>query len=164
MDSHRTESVNPADLPTLAELAQNHCTVPYVLPYLKSVSNYPFLKSQVKNMMLNYYQIEHFTRLTVSLLRDHNIDCYLLKGLSLAACYPVPEYRKLGDLDLYLADPADLSTHRQFWKAAGMYLKKSLMITIWFIVILFQRQAAVFCWNFITALSDNISTTVPINL
>lgn len=27
-DSHRTESVNPADLPTLAELAQNHCTVP----------------------------------------------------------------------------------------------------------------------------------------
>ena len=108
-DSHRTESVNPADLPTLAELAQNHCTVPYVLPYLKSVSNYPFLKSQVKNMMLNYYQIEHFTLLTVSLLRDHYIDCYLLKGLSLAACYPVPEYRKLGDLDLYLADPADLS-------------------------------------------------------
>ena len=30
-DSHRTESVNPADLPTLAELAQNHCTVPYIL-------------------------------------------------------------------------------------------------------------------------------------
>ena len=60
-------------------------------------------------MMLNYYQIEHFTRLTVSLLRKNNIDCYLLKGLSLADCYPVPEYRKLGDLDLYLADPSDLT-------------------------------------------------------
>ena len=61
------------------------------------------MKQQVKGMMLNYYQIEHFTRLTVSLLRKNNIDCYLLKGLSLADCYPVPEYRKLGDLDLYLA-------------------------------------------------------------
>ena len=54
------------------------------------------MKQQVKGMMLNYYQIEHFTRLTVSLLRKNNIDCYLLKGLSLADCYPVPEYRKLG--------------------------------------------------------------------
>lgn len=125
-DSHRTESVNPADLPTLAELAQNHCTVPYVLPYLKSVSNYPFLKSQVKNMMLNYYQIEHFTRLTVSLLRDHNIDCYLLKGLSLAACYPVPEYRKLGDLDLYLADPADLSNAQAVLESSGYVPEEEL--------------------------------------
>ena len=27
-----------------------------------------------------------------------------MKGISLAASYPVPEYRKLGDLDLYIND------------------------------------------------------------
>ena len=77
-------------------------------------------------MMLNYYQIEHFTLLTVSLLRDHNIDCYLLKGLSLAACYPVPEYRKLGDLDLYLADPADLSNAQAVLESSGYVPEEEL--------------------------------------
>ena len=101
--SDHSVSVHPEDLAALAKLAQEHCTVPFVLPYLRSASVYPAMKQQVKGMMLNYYQIEHFTRLTVSLLRKNNIDCYLLKGLSLADCYPVPEYRKLGDLDLYLA-------------------------------------------------------------
>lgn len=70
-------------------------------------------------MMLDYYQIEHFTRLTVSLLRKNNIDCYLLKGLSLADCYPVPEYRKLGDLDLYLADPSDLTRAQAILESNG---------------------------------------------
>ena len=107
-NSSDTVSVNSEDLPALVRLAQEHCTVPFVLPYLRSSSFYPSMKQQVKRMMLNYYQIEHFTRLTVSLLRENDIDCYLLKGLSLADCYPVPEYRKLGDLDLYLADPAAL--------------------------------------------------------
>ena len=112
-------SVHPEDLPALAKLAQEHCTVPFVLPYLRSASVYPAMKQQVKGMMLNYYQIEHFTRLTVSLLRKNNIDCYLLKGLSLADCYPVPEYRKLGDLDLYLADPSDLTRAQAILESNG---------------------------------------------
>lgn len=108
-DSNDPVSVTPEQLPALANLAQEHCTVPFVLPCLRSASVYPSMKHQVKEMMLNYYQIEHFTRTTVSLLRENHIDCYLLKGLSLADCYPVPEYRKLGDLDLYLAEPEMLS-------------------------------------------------------
>lgn len=117
--SDHSVSVHPEDLPALAKLAQEHCTVPFVLPYLRSASVYPAMKQQVKGMMLNYYQIEHFTRLTVSLLRKNNIDCYLLKGLSLADCYPVPEYRKLGDLDLYLADPSDLTRAQAILESNG---------------------------------------------
>ena len=59
--------------------------------------------------LLNYYQIDQFTRHTVSLLEDNGIDCILLKGISLASCYPVPEYRKLGDLDLYISQKSDVS-------------------------------------------------------
>ena len=117
--SDHSVSVHLEDLPALAKLAQEHCTVPFVLPYLRSASVYPAMKQQVKGMMLNYYQIEHFTRLTVSLLRKNNIDCYLLKGLSLADCYPVPEYRKLGDLDLYLANPSDLTRAQAILESNG---------------------------------------------
>ncbi len=60
----------------------------FVLPCLRSASVYPSMKHQVKEMMLNYYQIEHFTDWYL-LLRENHIDCYLLKGLSLADCYPV---------------------------------------------------------------------------
>lgn len=86
------------------------------------------MKHQVKEMMLNYYQIEHFTRTTVSLLRENHIDCYLLKGLSLADCYPVPEYRKLGDLDLYLSNRKHFPRHRLFWNPTDTFSRTSSVI------------------------------------
>ena len=125
-DSNDPVSVTPEQLPALANLAQEHCTVPFVLPCLRSASVYPSMKHQVKEMMLNYYQIEHFTRTTVSLLRENLIDCYLLKGLSLADCYPVPEYRKLGDLDLYLAEPEMLSQAQTVLESNGYILQDEL--------------------------------------
>ena len=125
-DSNDPVSVTPEQLPALANLAQEHCTLPFVLPCLRSASVYPSMKHQVKEMMLNYYQIEHFTRTTVSLLRENHIDCYLLKGLSLADCYPVPEYRKLGDLDLYLAEPEMLSQAQTVLESSGYILQDEL--------------------------------------
>ena len=125
-DSNDPVSVTPEQFPALANLAQEHCTVPFVLPCLRSASVYPSMKHQVKEMMLNYYQIEHFTRTTVSLLRENHIDCYLLKGLSLADCYPVPEYRKLGDLDLYLAEPEILSQAQTVLESSGYILQDEL--------------------------------------
>lgn len=125
-DSAAVVSVPQEELPALAQLAQEHCTVPFILPYLRTDSVYSIMKHQVKNMMLNYYQIEHFTRITVSLLRENNIDCYLLKGLSLADCYPVPEFRKLGDLDLYLSDPGMLSEAQSILESSGYILQDEL--------------------------------------
>ena len=139
--SDHSVSVYPEDLPALAKLAQEHCTVTFVLPYLRSASVYPAMKQQVKGMMLNYYQIEHFTRLTVSLIRKNNIDCYLLKGLSLADCYPVPEYRKLGDLDLYLADPSDLTRAQAILKATDISLRMNSMTTMYLPLYISQNRA-----------------------
>ena len=125
-ESNEPVSVGPDELPALANLAQEHCTIPFILPYLRSSSVYLSMKHQVKEMMLNYYQIEHFTKNTVSLLSENNIDCYLLKGLSLADCYPVPEYRKLGDLDLYLADPDTLPRAQKLLESNGYILQDEL--------------------------------------
>lgn len=77
------------------------------------------LKQQTKQMLLSYYQLEHFTRLTFSLLLAEKIPCFLLKGISLAANYPIPEYRKLGDLDLYIPEKDAFSRACRILNAHG---------------------------------------------
>lgn len=117
----------PADeQAALAALAEEHRTIPFVLPYFRNTPFYSAMLQKTKNMMLNYYQIDAFTRHTVSLLRENGIPCILLKGISLAACYPVPEYRKLGDLDLYINDPKALEKAKSILEAHGYKEEKEL--------------------------------------
>ena len=47
------------------------------------------------------------------------LPALLLKGISLAASYPVPEYRKLGDLDLYINDKKDFQRAEQILHKNG---------------------------------------------
>ena len=70
-------------------------------------------------MLLSYYQLEHFTSLTFLLLLAEKIPCFLLKGISLAANYPVPEYRKLGDLNLYINEKEAFSRACRILEAHG---------------------------------------------
>ena len=56
---------------SLADLAEEHRTVPFVLPGFRNTSFYPAMLQKTKNMMLNYYQIDAFTRHTVSLLEEN---------------------------------------------------------------------------------------------
>ena len=111
---------------SLAALAEEHRTVPFVLPGFRNTSFYPAMLQKTKNMMQNYYQIDAFTRHTVSLLEENGIPCILLKGISLAACYPVPEYRKLGDLDLYINEPKALEKAKALLEAQGYKEEKEL--------------------------------------
>ena len=110
----------------IARIAEDHCTVPFVLSSFRGTPFYPAMLQRTRSMMLNYYQIDQFTRHTVSLLRDNGIDCILLKGISLASCYPVPEYRKLGDLDLYISRKSDVSKAQKLLEADGYIVENEL--------------------------------------
>lgn len=114
------------ELADLARLAEEHCTVPFVLSSFRGTPFYPSMLQRTRSMMLNYYQIDQFTRHTVSLLEDNGIDCILLKGISLAFCYPVPEYRKLGDLDLYISRKSDVSKAQKLLEAHGYIAEDEL--------------------------------------
>ena len=50
--SDHSVSVHPEDLAALAKLAQEHCTSLFVLPYLRSGTDYPAMKPLVEGMML----------------------------------------------------------------------------------------------------------------
>lgn len=103
-DSSEPIPLDGVDTAALYRLAEKHCSLPFLLPYFEQQPSFSGIKQQTKQMLLSYYQLEHFTRLTFSLLLAEKIPCFLLKGMSLAANYPVPEYRKLGDLDLYILE------------------------------------------------------------
>ena len=66
--------IRPEEVHVLADLSQKHRTAPFLLPFLRGTDCYISLKQQTKSMMLNYYQIEHFTRTTVSLLEKEHIS------------------------------------------------------------------------------------------
>lgn len=114
------------ELADLARLAEDHCTVPFVLSSFRGTPFYSSMLQRTHSMMLNYYQIDQFTRHTVSLLEDNGIDCILLKGISLASCYPVPEYRKLGDLDLYISRKSDVSKAQRLLESHGYIAENEL--------------------------------------
>lgn len=122
----RPVTIPSEELADLARLAEDHCTVPFVLSSFRGTPFYPSMLQRTRSMMLNYYQIDQFTRHTVSLLEDNGIDCILLKGISLASCYPVPEYRKLGDLDLYISRKSDVSKAQKLLEANGYIAENEL--------------------------------------
>ena len=117
------DGVDPS---ALYRLAEKHCSLPFLLPYFEQQPQFSALKQQTKQMLLSYYQLEHFTRLTFSLLLAEKIPCFLLKGISLAANYPIPEYRKLGDLDLYIPEKDAFSRACRILNAHG-YTKPSFV-------------------------------------
>lgn len=112
-------SLSTEDERELVALAQRHFTASFVLPYIKDTGCIQNLKFQIKQMLLNYYQIEQFTRKIIHLMDQHSIPCYLLKGVGLCSCYPMPEDRKLGDVDLYINDPRALEQAKSALKQNG---------------------------------------------
>lgn len=57
-----------------------------------------------RTMVLQNYHLLFFAQYVVSILLDAGISVVLLKGITTASFYPVPELRKSGDIDLLLPD------------------------------------------------------------
>lgn len=102
----------------LENLAEKHFMAAAFIPYMKD-GKAGRLKRQLKMLLYNYYQIEHFTQIVVNLLEKNHIPYYLMKGISLADYYPMAEYRKLGDVDLYINDAKELKHAKEVLQKEG---------------------------------------------
>ena len=67
---------------SLINLAQTQSSLPFLLPYIKDSSLLTNIKYQTKLMMLNYYQIEQFTRRIADLFDTNNISSYSSQQIS----------------------------------------------------------------------------------
>ena len=126
--SEEKVEIPEAEWEKLQHYAGKHFTAAAFTPYLKADTHESnmVLKKQLKMLLYNYYQIEHFTRMIVSLLDRNGISCYLLKGISLAAYYPEAEYRKLGDVDLYINEEKALERAKEVLVAEGFVEEKEI--------------------------------------
>ena len=66
-------AIAPQDMDALLALVKDQSCVPYVLPYLNDKSRLEPLKYQTKLMILNYYQIDQFTRRIAALFEVNQI-------------------------------------------------------------------------------------------
>lgn len=126
--SEEKVEIPEAEWEKLQHYAGKHFMAAAFTPYLKADTHESnmVLKKQLKMLLYNYYQIEHFTRMIVSLLDRNGISCYLLKGISLAAYYPEAEYRKLGDVDLYINEEKALERAKEVLVAEGFVEEKEI--------------------------------------
>lgn len=72
-----------------------------------------------RRIVLQNYRLSFCTHRAVELLKGQGISTVVLKGVSAAAVYPVPELRKSGDIDLLLPDPGQMSLARDTLLKAG---------------------------------------------
>lgn len=106
----------------LLPLAERHFTAPFLLPYITDPFCLDHFKKQTKRLMLHYHQIAHLTNILTTLFDTENIPYFLLKGISLAQYYPFPESRKLGDVDIYIADKKSVSRAQKLMESNGFVL------------------------------------------
>lgn len=108
----------PADEPLRAELlriAEMHSVTPLLYPVWDS----PETARAAEICTRQYYHLLMATRYAVTLLKKAGVAAVVLKGPSAAAFYPVPEYRKSGDVDLLLLDRSQLPAACTAMEAAG---------------------------------------------
>ena len=102
-DSSDPVTLTGVDASALYRLAEKHCSLPFLLPYFETAA--AVFRPQTADeadaaLLLSVRTLYHVSLFCCSSQRK--FPCFLLKGISLAANYPVPEYRKLGDLNLYI--------------------------------------------------------------
>lgn len=98
------------------DVSSFHCDWKNVLAISEKHSILPLIYDELPEPLKNrtqarcaacvqqYYHLLFLTRYFVHVLKKRQIPCIVLKGVSASLPYPVPEYRKSGDIDLLIFD------------------------------------------------------------
>lgn len=71
-----------------------------------------FAERVARKYVRQNYRLCYCTHLVVEKLKEHGISSAVLKGVSAAACYPTPELRKSGDIDILIPHAEQLLSAR----------------------------------------------------
>ncbi len=69
------------------------------------------------------YRLLFLSKFLVNQLKEADVPVVILKGVATAQFYPVPEYRKSGDVDLLLTEPDKLDLCCEVLEACGLVRK-----------------------------------------
>ena len=78
-----------------------------------------YIEKECKQISLQNYRLLFLTKYIVGLLEENGLKVVVLKGVSTAQYYPVPELRKSGDVDLLLPDTDKIGLIKQIMLTNG---------------------------------------------
>ena len=78
-----------------------------------------YIEKECKQISLQNYRLLFLTKYVVGLLEENELRVVVLKGVSTAKYYPVPELRKSGDVDLLLLDTDKIGLVKQILLTNG---------------------------------------------
>lgn len=112
------------DWKNVLTIAERHSILPFVYDSLPES-----IKKQTQErcaaVVQRYYHLLFLTRYFARILKKHQIPCAILKGIPSSLPYPVPEYRKSGDIDLLVFDPHKLEQARDILIENGCSWRRS---------------------------------------
>ena len=110
----------------LYELAKEHGVIPLVYPQLKRYQSkiaketFSLWKDKTLAIIMNNEKLMQVQDEVIQLLQGNGISCAVLKGSSFSVCYPNPELRPLGDIDL-LIDPCHMEKAADLLVSQGFH-------------------------------------------
>ena len=116
-----------ADLGKVCHMAEKHGVLPLLYEGLAEKETVPKpvrdrVTEAARKAVRQSYHILFLSKFLISRLEAADIKVVLLKGVGTAACYPVPELRKTGDVDLLLLDPGSLDKARKILMQCGLHV------------------------------------------
>lgn len=129
----------PATLPEsidyekLRSLAEAHAVYSFLQPALERLDEesaaYEVCQQVSVSIVRNCYRMLFLTRFVSELLEQEGVSNAVLKGVSTAALYPVPELRKTGDVDLMLYGEYSREQIIALMEKAGFTLSEEQNVT-----------------------------------
>lgn len=133
LESGKPEPLSEGEWRRLGELAERHCVLPLIWQTLAEEeavvpdSVRQRAKAAAVKTVLQSYHMLFFARYLTRKLEKAGIAAAVLKGVGTASFYPTPELRKAGDVDLLLADAAQLEDACALLETCGCTVKERQM-------------------------------------
>lgn len=107
----REENINDVDVKLLVSTAKKHAVLPFLYDILQEnklfESEWEYIEKDTVQTVTQNYRLLMLTKYLMSLLEENNIQGIVLKGVSTGGLYPIPEYRKSGDVDILIPPETD---------------------------------------------------------
>lgn len=108
--------------------AQKHAVLSLLYDELESEILTDIQRKQVdkycRQIVLQNYRLLFLTKYLVGVLQENRVSALVLKGVSTASWYPIPELRKSGDVDLLISKSEQVNKVTNILEEAG-FTKKS---------------------------------------
>ena len=117
------------DWDRLLQIAQHHAVLPLLYPVLEQGNEIPAsfavcISNESRQTVQQSYRLMFLTHYLVERMQEAGLRVAVLKGAAAAGCYPVPELRKSGDIDLLLTSEGTYEEAEHIMDVAGFEKKE----------------------------------------